>query len=249
MVNLAKEEKNKAFLMYYEYKEYISLLPDDEKGKLLMALIAYAEDGIEPSFTDGLLMCFHFIKTRIDRDNMRYLKQCEANKTNGKKGGRPSKKQTVSTETERFSKEPNESEKNLNINLNLNKKNNKENMSTQEKPDTLNYENIFSLFNTICTDLPRVERLTDARKRRIKTAVKALKGDFKSFFAKVQASDFLTGRETNWKSNFDWILNSNNLVKILEGNYDNRREKPYAAGNTPERAGSFAEEKKYGEYF
>lgn len=116
-------------------------------------------------------------------------------------------------------------------------------MSTQEKPDTLNYENIFSLFNTICTDLPRVERLTDARKRRIKTAVKALKGDFKSFFAKVQASDFLTGRETNWKSNFDWILNSNNLVKILEGNYDNRREKPYAAGNTPERAGSFAEEK------
>ena len=104
MVNLAKEEKNKAFLMYYEYKEYISLLPDDEKGKLLMALIAYAEDGIEPSFTDGLLMCFHFIKTRIDRDNMRYLKQCETNKTNGKKGGRPSKKQTVSTETERFSK-------------------------------------------------------------------------------------------------------------------------------------------------
>lgn len=45
-----------------------------------MALIAYAEDGIEPSFTDGLLMCFHFIKTRIDRDNMRYLKQCETNK-------------------------------------------------------------------------------------------------------------------------------------------------------------------------
>lgn len=82
---MAKEEKNKAFLMYYEYKEYISLLPDDEKGKLLMALIAYAEDGIEPSFTDGLLMCFHFIKTRIDRDNMRYLKQCETNKTNGKR--------------------------------------------------------------------------------------------------------------------------------------------------------------------
>lgn len=75
-----------------------------------MALIAYAEDGIEPSFTDGLLMCFHFIKTRIDRDNMRYLKQCETNKTNGKRvEGLPKANGFYGNRT--VSKEPNESEK------------------------------------------------------------------------------------------------------------------------------------------
>ena len=31
--------------------------------------------------------------------------------------------------------------------------------------------------------------------------------------------------KNNWNANFDWILNENNMVKILEGNYDNQKKK------------------------
>lgn len=48
------------------------------------------------------------------------------------------------------------------------------------------------------------------------------------FFQKVAASDFLSGRRSpgkgheNWRPSLDWIIKSENFIKILEGNYDNR---------------------------
>jgi hypothetical protein len=40
-------------------------------------------------------------------------------------------------------------------------------------------------------------------------------------FNKVVESDFLSGRKTDWRCNFDWIFNKTNFRKIYEGNYDN----------------------------
>lgn len=49
----------------------------------------------------------------------------------------------------------------------------------------------------------------------------------RDLFTKVQASDFLTGRQPNktgWVASFDWLFdNSSNWVKVQEGNYDNDR--------------------------
>ena len=46
-------------------------------------------------------------------------------------------------------------------------------------------------------------------------------------FKRVQASDFLTGRQSNkraWTATFDWLFdNGSNWVKVQEGNYDNDR--------------------------
>jgi len=43
-------------------------------------------------------------------------------------------------------------------------------------------------------------------------------------FQKVEASDFLSGRSGKWNGcNFDWVLKEANMVKILEGNYDNKK--------------------------
>jgi hypothetical protein len=43
-------------------------------------------------------------------------------------------------------------------------------------------------------------------------------------FCKMEASDFLKGNNrTGWKATFDWVFkNSDNWMKILEGNYDNQ---------------------------
>ena len=49
----------------------------------------------------------------------------------------------------------------------------------------------------------------------------------RSLFERVQASDFLTGRQPNktgWTATFDWLFdNGSNWVKVQEGNYDNDR--------------------------
>lgn len=41
-------------------------------------------------------------------------------------------------------------------------------------------------------------------------------------FKKVQKSSFLKGdNERGWKASFDWVMKVDNLIKVIEGNYDN----------------------------
>ncbi len=97
---------------------------------------------------------------------------------------------------------------------------------TNETYKTITFQNIVDSYNLVCTSLPKVMRLTESRKKAIKSAVEIVGNDddFKLFFEKVEASDFLCGRtEKAWTGcGFDWIMKKNNIVKILEGYYDNR---------------------------
>ena len=107
----------------------------------------------------------------------------------------------------------------------INKQNkNKQNKTKQDilsLPKTIS--DVIKLFNIICVDLPPASELTDERKSNILSVHKFLNGDFVSFFKRVQASDFLTGRNGKKEipCTFDWVINRDNAVKILEGNYDN----------------------------
>ncbi len=42
------------------------------------------------------------------------------------------------------------------------------------------------------------------------------------FFSYIATSDFLTGKESKWQADIEWILNASNIVKILEGKYENK---------------------------
>ena len=98
--------------------------------------------------------------------------------------------------------------------------------------EPINYKNIVSLFNEICVSLPKIKNLSDNRKRNIKKANEKLNGDFESFFKKVENSDFLTGRKGNWNCcGFDWIMKPQNLIKIIEGNYDNKTQQSRNTGS------------------
>ncbi len=82
---------------------------------------------------------------------------------------------------------------------------------------------VADLFNSVCKSLPKVSKLTNKRRRNIRRANRILDGRFEEFFRRIEASDFLSGRTGNWSgSSFDWILQQDNITKILEGNYDNR---------------------------
>lgn len=97
----------------------------------------------------------------------------------------------------------------------------KENQMSDER-----VQEVVSLYHEICKSLPRIEKVTDSRRVLIRKAEERLKstGGFAPFFERVERSDFLTGRKTNWRAGFDWIMKAANLWKIIEGNYDNRKD-------------------------
>ena len=91
------------------------------------------------------------------------------------------------------------------------------------------YEKIKDAWNSICekSGLPKCLKVSDKRKKSIR-AIWAEFGDevFKAI-EKVSESDFLTGRDEKWYGcGFDWLLNKNNMLKVLEGKY-NRESTSY----------------------
>lgn len=88
------------------------------------------------------------------------------------------------------------------------------------------YVNFVDGYHAICPSLSRVIKITEPRKRAMKARIDEFGLEtIKTVLEKTEASDFLTGRTSDFKAGFDWILKPANFVKILEGNYDNRKPK------------------------
>lgn len=100
------------------------------------------------------------------------------------------------------------------------------------------YEQVRIRFIENCPSLPKpnhANEWTPARKKAIRDK-KITADEFIAVFKKVEQSDFLTGRKTDWHGcSFDWILKPANWQKINEGNYDNRVE----SSKKPEREYTF----------
>lgn len=99
-------DKN-SFLIYLDYEEQFNLLTDEQIGQLMRAIMKYEKTRELPQLEGMLKMAFSFIKTQLDRNREKYEKQCEKNRENGKKGGRPKKQ-----EVKKKPKKPNGFEKN-----------------------------------------------------------------------------------------------------------------------------------------
>ena len=106
----------------------------------------------------------------------------------------------------------------------------KEEESKEKKSIKYPYQGICDLWNSICVSLPKIAKLTEARKQKIRSRLDEFGCQpeewlttVETLFKRVQASDFLTGRKTDWKASFDWVFdNGKNWVKVTEGNYDNK---------------------------
>ena len=90
--------------------------------------------------------------------------------------------------------------------------------------DVITAKKIVELFNLMCPSLPKVQVLSDYRKKAIKNLGKSVSRDisfYEILFQKIEMSDFLCGRSGKWKAGFDWVIKQGNVIKIMEGNYDN----------------------------
>lgn len=96
-------------------------------------------------------------------------------------------------------------------------------------PEKIPLQEIVDMWNSTCTNLPKAEKITEKRKKKIPLRVKEMGGWEKAkpiletIFGKVQQSNFLNGDNNRaWICTFDWIFdNGSNWVKVYEGNYDN----------------------------
>ena len=100
--------------------------------------------------------------------------------------------------------------------------------SKKEQSDPIDYQSIQNSFNSICRSFSKCALMTDKRKNKLRTLLKTFsKEQLEEVFRKAEASDFLSGRgKDGWHNcSFDWLIETSNMVKVLEGNYDNKGKK------------------------
>ena len=90
------------------------------------------------------------------------------------------------------------------------------------------YAAIMDEYNAVCVSLTPIKVMSEKRKKEAKTRfLREFRGDMgevRAFFRKVEASDFLCGRNGHgWTASFDWLMKSANAIKVLEGTYDNKK--------------------------
>ncbi len=89
------------------------------------------------------------------------------------------------------------------------------------------YEEYRTVFIELCPSLPKPQEVSSwsaGRKKALRSKRVSLE-EFRDVCKKIERSDFLSGRSGKWAGcSLDWILKPANWQKIIEGNYDNRKE-------------------------
>lgn len=87
----------------------------------------------------------------------------------------------------------------------------------------IDYNYIFEQYNLICRGMTAVQKQSDSRKKAIKTRLTSgyTVQDIVEVFQKASQSSFLKGNNNRgWRADFDWLLKPDNMIKVLEGKYD-----------------------------
>ena len=96
--------------------------------------------------------------------------------------------------------------------------------STNHKLLTINYNKIQTIWNdTIPTS--HIKEMNETRKKlfkvRYKHYFKGTEKGWQDFCTRISKIGFLWGNnDRSWKADFNWVLNENNLLKIVEGKYE-----------------------------
>ena len=116
--------------LYLSYLNTLEPLSDTIRGKLMLAMLQYAQTGKEPNLTGHAKLLWPGFRDQIDRDQKKYKERCDTLRANGAKGGRPAKTKNNLLVFEKPKENDNEKEKDKE-NKNENKKE-KENANEKE---------------------------------------------------------------------------------------------------------------------
>lgn len=110
----------------------------------------------------------------------------------------------------------------------------------KESKEKYPYQDICALWNSICKSLPKISKLSDLRRAKIKARLnefgkpESWMPTCEALFEEVESSNFLRGEnKSNWQATFDWLFNNGtNWVKVMEGNYANKGQQRKAGSAT-----------------
>lgn len=219
--------KRDSVLFYRSFAEAIKKLPENNQLDAFWAILNYGLDGevAEDGVAAAILTAFRAV---IDKNNRKFENRLNKTKKN-------KEEQAGTNENKQEQIETNEGEKGE---------------RRKEKGDIYNtipegivsaeptpYRQIVDLYHQCCTTLPKVKALSKSRQASIRNLYKKYGMDgFEDVFARVGASDFLSGRTGKWNGcGFDWLIKPSNFLKVLEGNYDNGKGRAAMKVVPPER--------------
>lgn len=87
---------------------------------------------------------------------------------------------------------------------------------------------VIAAYHDTLPDLPRVKVWTEKRQQALKARIRERLKDgkpadtldyWRRLFGQVAASDFLTGRKTDFRADLPWLLLPENFAKVIEGRY------------------------------
>lgn len=86
------------------------------------------------------------------------------------------------------------------------------------------FKEITDLYHAICVSYPKLRKVSANRKKAIAARWKEYGQSldtFRELFELAEASPFLKGKNPrNWTADFNWLMNSENMAKVLEGKYN-----------------------------
>ena len=93
--------------------------------------------------------------------------------------------------------------------------------------DDCPHDEIIKIYHEILPMLTQVKTWTEKRRTALKTRWREDKKRqsldwWIKLFKYISQSDFLTGKAGNFQADLEWIINASNLVKIIEGKYENK---------------------------
>lgn len=94
------------------------------------------------------------------------------------------------------------------------------------KSEDVSPSRVVAIWNETCSRvLPKVEKLTEERRRKLKSRLAADghrdEAWWRAYFGRIRASPFLRGEnDRGWRADFDWAIRSETVVaRVLEGRY------------------------------
>lgn len=201
------ENEQKSFVLYYSDYELISKLNSEQQANLLAAIFSIGNVCDKPELDTITDMVYTIISRNIFMNRKKWEETKRKRSEAGRKGGK--------------SKSKNNSDENgVSVEDELDEENS--NAESCHVP----YQEIMRLYNGTCTSYPKCKTMSEARKKAIRARFNAgyTIDDFKELFEKAEKSSFLRGSNgNNWSANLDWLIKDANMAKVLDGNYDDKK--------------------------
>ena len=141
------ENNKKSFIMYSNYRRFLSMLSDTEIAELMRAIFCFVEEEEIPKLDSKTEICFAVITDQIERDREKYKKVCERRANAGRLGGkqkhenRLKKEGEIHSETEEKKEETKENIALANVSKSSKRKQNLANLADNDNENDNENEN------------------------------------------------------------------------------------------------------------